>query len=234
MRMSHPIRTILLLLLPPVLLFGLVLLGLWMPLPSPLPPALSHGRNLLVAVLTGIAGLIYVVSIGVFIVRLFKNTAKFLDAVLIPAGFQAKAYLWIGSQYSGTYNGNSIRVHYISNQGFRPAILNIRIKTQMDMRLAIGLERPILDCTDCPRIHLHDVHDETFHIYGDQDSQTVQYLQSPGMAEHINFLLADQRHLGLRELYIQPDQIWLRSHPVNVSSEIFKSWLDRMLLLSKN
>ena len=111
-------RILLLILVPPVLLFGFALILMWLPLPQPFPAPLSHGRNLVVAVATGILGIGY-------------------------------------------------------------------------SELGLG----------------------NLQAFTEETAWTRGLLAEPTNRATVSRLMRDQKRYGLREVYIQPERIWLRAHP---------------------
>ena len=226
-------RIILLLLVPPLLIFGCALIMIWVPLPRPLPPALSSGRNLMAAVATGILGIGYVVGLAVYLVSSFSATGRVLDPVFASRGLASQGYMLFGRQYHGSVQGRQIDVQFMPSQGLQPAQLQVYVAADVDARVAIGTQRPLLDCRDCARIEITRPELRHLEVYAQDAAWTRMWLDRPANSAALGRLLGDPQGLGLREFYVQPDRIWLRAHPTaRVTALQVGQWFDDVLALA--
>ena len=207
-------RTLLIIIIPPLLIFACALLIIWLPLPQPFPPALSGGRNQVAAVVAGLLGLAYLVGLALYLIASFRQAGQALDSPFLARGLTAENYLGVGRTYRGPVEGRAVEANYLPAQGLRPALLNVYVAAELGTRAAAGQKRPLLDCRDCAPLR---------DIRADEGSRAA-----------LNHLMSGQKSLGIRELYWQPERIWLRAHPsYRVAAEQVEGWLDALLLLAK-
>ena len=226
-------RLILLLLVPPLLIFGCALIMIWVPLPRPLPPALSSGRNLMAAVATGILGIGYIVGLAVYLVSSFSATGRVLDPVFGSRGLASRRYMLFGQQYHGLVRGRQVDVQFMPSQGIQRAQLQVYVAADVDARVAIGTQRPLLDCRDCARIEITRPELRHLEVYAQDAAWVRTWLDRPANSAALGHLMNDPQGLGLRELYVQPDRIWLRAHPsARVTALQVGQWFDDLLALA--
>ena len=222
-----------LMLLLPVLLFGCALWMLWMPLPRPFPPALSGGRNRMAAVVTGVLGMGYVAGLGVYATSHFVRAGRVLDPSLTTAGLTPQGYLLLGRRYRGEIGGREIEVTFMPAQVIRPAQLNVTVSADLGARIALGQERPLLDCRDCARLDVVGTAWEGLHVYARDVPRARRLLDDATAREIVTRILDDRAGRGLREIYVQPDRVWLHARPYALTAAQFESWFRDMLVLAE-
>jgi len=94
-------QIVLLILVPPILLFGFALILMWLPLPQPFPSPLSQGRNVVAAMTTGILGIGYTVALMAYVLSSIRQAGQAWDAVFTRRGLASQSYLGFGRQYHG-------------------------------------------------------------------------------------------------------------------------------------
>ncbi len=254
-------RLILFLLMLPLLLLFLALILLWLPLPSPFPAPGDHARNLPAAIITGGVGLAGLIGLLLYAISLFAQTGQVLDPVLIPAGLSAQSYtpnglnldfssrsitlgeksktypfvvyMLFGQAYRGTLRGRMVDVYYVPSRSPWPALLDVHISATPTAQAAMGRSRPLLDCRDCPQLDLQEPGLDKLEVYT-QDAAWVKRLAAdPEGRAALERLMLDQAISGFRELYFQPDKIWLRAHPVQIAPAQFQAWLDDLFTVAQ-
>ena len=226
-------RILLLLLVPPLLIFGCALIVIWVPLPRPLPPALSSARNLMAAITTGILGIAYIIGLFVYLVSAVSTAGRVVDPVLVSHGLSSQRYMLFGRQAHGLVDGRQVDVQFMPSQGIRPALLQVYVAADVDARVAIGTQRPLLDCRDCARIEITRPELRHLEVYAQDAAWTRMWLDRPANSAALGRLLGDPQGLGLREFYVQPDRIWLRAHPsARVTALQVRQWFDDLLALA--
>ncbi|HEY88274.1 MAG TPA: hypothetical protein G4N98_00885 [Thermoflexia bacterium] len=227
------LRILLMLLIPPILLFLCALMIIWLPLPQPFPPALSRGRNLMSAIVTGILGAGYIVGLALYVVATFLRAGRVLDPVLASAGMVSKSYLVFGRQYQGVLEGREVEVYFVPSSGIRPAQLNVYVAADIGMRVAMGWRRPLLDCGNCERLEAAGAELRGVQVYAQEEERAGRLLNDAASSEAIARLLADQEAYGIREIYLQPERVWLRARPQGMNGKRFRQWLDDVLVLAE-
>ncbi len=233
MKRLHPwveamrLRILLLILLPPILLF------LWAPLPHPFPPALSAGRDQMSAIVTGILGIGYLIGLAVYVTSSFRRAGRVLDPVLTSTGLASESYLVFGGQYRGVIEGRQVEVCLVPSQGIRPALLNIHVSAKLGARMAIGQRRPLLDCRDCARLEVAELGLGPLQVYAQEEERSRRLLTSPASREALTRVMEAQEEHGFREIYFQPGRVWLPAHPHRMTEELFRQWLEDVLALAE-
>jgi hypothetical protein len=232
--MQKNMRIVLLILVPPILLFGFALVMMRLPLPQPFPPSLSGGRNRMVAVMTGVLGLGYIVGLAVYLISSFLQAGRVLDPAFTSRGLTSESYMAWGRQYQGLVQGRQVTVQFTPPQGLQPALLNMYVTANLDERMAVGEQRPLLDCRDCQRIDVNELGLSHLQVFAEEAAWARALLAESENRATLNRLLSSQKEHGLREVYIQPGRIWLRARP---SSSVTESrggeWLDDLLALAE-
>ncbi len=227
------LRILLMLLIPPILLFLCALMIIWLPLPQPFPPALSRGRNLMSAIVTGILGAGYIVGLALYVVATFLRAGRVFDPVLAPAGMVSKSYLVFGRQYQGVLEGREVEIYFVPSSGIRLAQLNVYVAADIGMRVAMGWRRPLLDCGNCERLEAAGAELRGVQVYAQEEERAGRLLNDAASSEAIARLLADQEAYGIREIYLQPERVWLRARPQGMNGKRFRQWLDDVLVLAE-
>jgi hypothetical protein len=225
----------LLLLLLPVLLFGCALFMLRVPLPA----WLEEARNPVAAIATGLVGAACLGCIVVYVIASLRRAGRSLDPVLTPLGFAAQPYALYGRQYQGLLQGRRVQIHYLPAQANRSARLDVILDADPGSRMAIGHQRPLLDCRDCPRL-ASPVADAglggdlgPLQVYAPDGPAARHLLADETVQAVLRRLLADPTSPGPQELYLQPDRIWLRARLWQVGEGQIEAWLDDLLALAE-
>jgi hypothetical protein len=228
------LRLLLLLLIAPILLLACALISMWLPLPRPFPPALSSGRNLMAAIVTGVLGVGYLVGLTAYAILAFLRAGRVLEPVLVSEGMGSESYLMFGRRYQGELEGREVKVNYLPAQGIQPAQLNVYVEADIGTSAAIGWQRPLLDCRDCVQLEVAPAELWGLHVYAEEAKGVERLLEEAASREAVMRLLKDQKELGFRELYLQPGKVWLRARPHNIEVGLFQQWLENVLVLAES
>jgi hypothetical protein len=223
------LRLLLLLLILPVLLFCCALTMLR----APLPASLEGARNQGAAIATGLVGAGYLVSVVVYVITSLWRASRRLDPVLTALGFAAKPYALFGRQYRGFFHGRQVQVQYLPAQASRSARLDVTVDADLVARIAIGWQRPLLDCRDCPRIELNAQGLSQLEVYAQEEAQARSLLANVRARRAIQHLMDARSSSGQPEIYVQPDRIWLRARPWQIARGQIEAWLDDLLALAE-
>jgi len=185
------------------------------------------------AIVTGVLGMGYIVGLTVYVVSAFMQAGSVLDPVLKSREMDSKSYLVFGRRYQGRLEGREVEVNFVPSQGIRPAQLNVYVEADIGTRVAIGRQRPLLDCRDCTRLEAAGLGLVGLQVYVQEEERAARLLTETAIREAIVRLLGDQEEYGFREIYLQPGKIWLRAHPQGMSEELFRQWLEDMLALAE-
>jgi len=226
-------RILLLILVPPILLFLCALLFLWAPLPHPFPPALSAGRDRISVIVTGILGIGYLIGLAVYVTSSFRRAGRVLDPVLTSTGLASESYLVFGRQYRGMIEGREVEVYFVPSQGVRSAQLSISVSAKLGARIAIGQRRPLLDCRDCARLEIAESGLSHLQFYAQEEGLARRLLADTASREALTRVMETHEEHGFRELYLQPQRVWLRAHPRRMTGELFRQWLEDVLALAE-
>ena len=218
-RKAVNVRILLLLLVLPVLILAFALI------------AMSGARNQMAAISTGILGAVYLVSLSVYVVASFLRAGRVLDTVLIPAGLATESYMIFGRRYRGMIQGRQVVVTYLPSRGIWPAQLDVRVSAELGTRMAMGMRRPLLGCRDCLRLGVAQEGLAGLHVYAEDEEGARRLLADPKGGDAVRRLVVDGE--GFREVYLQPEEVWLRSHPRGLAESQIEQWLADLLLLTE-
>jgi hypothetical protein len=154
--------------------------------------------------------------------------------VFTSRGLTSHSYLGLGRQYQGLVQGRQVDVHFTPSQRLQPALLNIYVAADLDTRVAIGEQKPLLDCTDCPRVDVNELDLSHLQVFAEETVWARGLLAEPTNRATLSRLLGSQGEHGFREIYIQPGKIWLRAHPSSrVTEDRIGEWFDDLLALAE-
>jgi hypothetical protein len=222
------VRIVLLILIPPLLLFACILMALWVPLPRPFPPPLSHTRNLVAAIAAGVLGIGYLGVLAAYTVWSFLQAGRALDPILMPMGFTSQSHGVFGRAYHGSFEGREVIIDYMPARAPGPAVLNIHFSAKIGTRMAIVERPPLLDCADCPRVTIGAPGLGDLQTYTQSEACAQSLLADPSIAAVISRLIGN----GSGELYLQPNRVWFRSHPRELTGAQFEAWLEDLHVLA--
>ncbi|MFH1195731.1 MAG: hypothetical protein V1720_08445 [bacterium] len=219
--------------LPILGVFILALLLISIPLPDIFPERLSRGRNLLAAITIGVCGLFYLVYIARYVSKAFMRQGAVLDPVCLKKGMTSENYQVYGKHYSGVFSGRKIDVYYTPARKLAVPLMNIYLNTTSNVRLAVGEKKPLMDCSDCPKIEPGYPELDHLQIFSGDSVWVQKFFDNPDNRTLINRLISGWKEIGLRELYLQPGKIWLHSHPYfKVTYNDIEQWFDALPVLA--
>jgi hypothetical protein len=223
-----------LLLIPPLLIAGIALLLTFLPLPAPFPNPGSQARNLPAAILTGILGLVWVISLTIFSLVSLFSSGRLLESLFSSMGFTSVASMGLGRQYLGCVDGRSVEAQFIPGRSLQNNLLNIRIAANNDQRMTVGWNKPILDCGDCGKVDVLPYNLEDLQIHAQDPAWAQSILARTSFQTSIKSLMEAADGLGMREIYIQPGRIWLHARPsANLTASHVRLWLQELQDLSR-
>ena len=118
-----------------------------------------------------------------------------------------------------------------------PGVLNVYVQAELPTRVAIGHQSPLLDCTDCPAVACGDPDLDQLLIRAKNETPARVLLEDSAVQEAVKRLMigpeAGSAHPSLRELYLQPDRIWFRSHTRRMGEDQFQAILNDLLALAE-
>lgn len=223
-------RIIPMIVIPVILLFGVALLIMWLPLPRPLPPALGSARTAIAAATTGVLGLVYLVGIGIYLVATVRQASQVLDPILLSRGMSVQADVGVGRVYRGQVDGRTVEVAFVAGRALDRSLLNVTVTADVGTRAALGAQRPLLDCRQCPSVEVATL--PSLQVVAQDEGWVRTWLAAPGSQAALEGMLGAGSGGGARELYVQPERLWLRARPNRVDPEQVSGWLDDLLWLA--
>lgn len=231
MKLPRAIQMILVIFIPIILIFALALALMVLPLPKPFPPALSSARSQIVAVITGVLGIIYLIAVVIYVFAVVSQAGSAFDKLFTSRGLSSQGYMGVGKQFRGELSGRAIQVDYVPGYRMKRALLEIYVSAETKQRIAISTERPLLDCRDCSEVGIADV---DLKIYSNDGQWILGFLSDTENRELLYRLLRENMSYSFRELYIQPERLWFRAHiEPGVSEQEVEGWFDSLLILSE-
>ena len=185
------------------------------------------------AIVIGVLSLGYIAGLAVYVISASLRAGRVLDPVLAPLGMTTKRYMLFGRQYRGEIAGREVEVYFVPSRANWPAQLDIYVEADIGTRVAIGRQRPLLDCRHCARLEVVGAEMEALQVYAQDAERATRLLSDAANSAAIARLLDDQEAYGLREVYLQPERVWLRAHPRRMEGKRFRQWLDAVLVLAR-
>jgi hypothetical protein len=118
--------------------------------------------------------------------------------------------------------------------GLRSPLLDLRVAADLELRVAIGERKPLLDCGEYPRMDGSELGLGSLQIFTEEAGPVRELLAEPTINACLMRLISGQEWRSLRELYIQPGRIWLRARlSPRVTRAQIEGWFDDMLGLAQ-
>jgi hypothetical protein len=148
-------------------------------------------------------------------------------------GLAGSAYGLFGRRYTGELEGRSVEVCYSPAYALNAARVDVYVEAKLGARMAVGRQRPLLDCRDCPRLDLGE--GVGYAIYARDEPAALRLLADPEVRAALDRLMQVRE---VPALYVQPERLWLRVQPWrsavpsrDVGQEV-EGWLRDLLLLA--
>jgi hypothetical protein len=101
------------------------------------------------------------------------------------------------------------------------------VKASPGVRIAVGRQRPLLDCRDCPRVDLGN--NSPYAVYTQDEQAARRTFADAAFRVPVDRLMGGR---GSPVLYVQPDQFWFRVRATHVAEEGTEGWLQDLLRLA--
>jgi hypothetical protein len=226
-------RLLAIMVVPPLLWFGFIVLMLLVPLPAPLPHALSSDRNKIGAGLTLVAGLGYLILVVSYVVWQLGAAGRALDPELAPLGLAGKPYLVFGRAYSGQAARRAMTVEYMPAVSLQRAMVNAYAPVSGSRRLSAGWTTPLTGCAGCPRVALASGDLAGLVILADDPAGATAFLSREPVAGLILRLLDDPDGLGNRFVHLESGRVWLQARPTPAGLAELPGWLRALAELAE-
>jgi hypothetical protein len=184
------------------------------------------------AVVVGILGLVYLVGLSAYLISAVRGAARLLDSLLTPMGLTSEAHMMVGRRYRGMIDGRAVEIVFLPAYGITPALINVTIAADVGARMAFGRERPRLDCTDCARMDASGPGLKDLCIVAEDAHAARRLLADSKANAALRGLLVGQGP-GIREIYLQPEAVWLRARPRHPTADSFAHWLNDLRKLAE-
>ncbi len=133
------------LIIPPVLIFGLAVALVSVPLPAGLPEPFAMERNLPAAILTGVLGFAWVVSLAFLTLRSFLRAGARYDGIFAEIGFASASHLGFGRSYTGRLNGRDVEVLVVPARASQRPVFDVRMSARPRNGFSVSNGTPLLD-----------------------------------------------------------------------------------------
>ncbi len=232
---QNRVNLVLLIIIPPILLFFCALVMIWIPLPRPFPAALSIGRNQLAAILTGILSMLYVVGITVYFIGMLRQPTHVVDNAFAPLGFTARNYMIFGRRYRGQLRGYEVEANFIPPARLRlyHADLKIYVHVSTGTRMTMGQKKPIVHCPGCSPITPRDSDLLSLQIFAQNAAWADKLLSNPQAKTALLNLLVNPARFEFPELYIEENRLWFSIHPKQITAPRIQRWVEDLSTLAQ-
>ena len=222
-----------LLVAPPALILAVAIAILWLPLPGVLPSPGGHARTLASAVAAGALGLVYVVGVACYALSALGQGRRELDGLLGARGLVARLHWMAGSQYRGQMERYQVEATYVPAHARSRALFAVRVHVSTGRRMAIAPHKPIAIGRDYPPVAGLTGPLGGLSAFANDEPWARQLLEHPAIRARLLDLLGRQDADGLKELYLEPDCLWLRARPPRgVPMARLDAWLGALVALA--
>ena len=187
-----------------------------------------NDAGLYYAIAFGVLGLLCLVMLIIFILRIVQRAGQSLDPILAEMGLSAEPHLAVGRRYRGEYAGRDIEVEFIPAQWNRRALLNVHVMAAAGTRIAFFRQGPPLDCADCPAVSLDAQDLADLSVRAENPDRAREVLDDWDFRTTLAHLFA----AGARDVYVQPDRIWLRTRAYQIGAAQLREWIDGLVTLA--
>jgi hypothetical protein len=222
-------RTVLIVVGPPLFLFGLALLVMLVPLPH----SLSRRRNLVAAIAFGLLGMAFLFGLANYFLWSFINKSKAIDPAFTSLGLRAESYALFGRRYRGTIDGRWVDVYYVPAHRYQPNSLDVYLDIVPQTRLTISRGWPILGCSDCQPLTSSDPDLAQLQVWALDEGWGQALLAEPAAKAALLRLTVDLDERRGRELYFNPGVLQWRITPSQVTPEGADQWLQDLAGLAR-
>jgi hypothetical protein len=125
-------------------------------------------------------------------------------------GLVSERYLAFWGRYRGAVDGRDVEMIALPGYGVRSPQVDLRVAAPLGFRMAVGRQRPLLDCRECPLLNLESPEWAGFRIYAGDAERARRLLEDLASAAALQRLMDRSEIPGLVEAYVQPERIWLR------------------------
>jgi hypothetical protein len=230
---ENDMRLLAIMVVPPLLWFGFIVFMLLVPLPAPLPHALSSERNKIGAALTLVAGLGYLVLVLGYVMWQYGAAGRAMDPYLAPLGLTGKPYLVLGRAYSGQVAARAMTAEYVPTVSLQRAMFNAYAPVSGSRRLSAGWTTPLAGCAGCPRVQLAGGALSSLVILSDDPAGAAVFLSQEPVAGLILRLLDDPDGLGNRFVHLESGRVWLQARPTPAGLASLPDWLRALADLAE-
>lgn len=212
---------------------GIQRTSLWLlSLPLLLSGPSRGAAGLLAAIGAGILGILCLIALTVYLVRVFDRAGQTLDSLLTDLSLNGERYLLFGRRYRGEYAGRAIEVEFVPAEWMRHPLLNVRLAARADTRIAIFRQWPPLECGNCPKVETGAAELARLRVRATDPTRAGALLSDPDCRGVVRDLFDGGGNAGVRDLYVQPERIWLRIRASQTSQAQLREWLSALSQLA--
>jgi hypothetical protein len=224
------IKILLYLFVFPLILFVLALFLLLVPLPSPFPAPASSGRNLPVAILTGLSGIAFLVWIAHFSQSQIRRSSQSMDPIFLKRGFRLGKAMAFVRTFQGTYQGLSISGDLFPAFKLQPWRFSIKANASSSLQAVFSNRKPITDIQKLTSYPANDTWSSLF-LYCDRPELMKKMLEKLEFIQAIDNIRNTLSSSDTWQLIIQAQQTELRIMCYSLNSTAVETWLDEFYRL---
>lgn len=207
------------LVVPPLVFFGIALAVIAVPLPAGFPPAFAKSRSAVAAAVVGPVAAVWMVVFVVYVVRSFLNAGAGMDGAFAARGFAAERYMGFGRRYRGIVDGRTVDVTFVPARASQTPVLQIGVTASATASMAVGRGRPLLSCRDCAQIAAPYPEFSGLDLYASDPAWAARLLAAPTVRSAIARQFDPAVFGGSTEFYVEPDRILLYVRSSSVSPD---------------
>ncbi len=222
-----------LLFLLPVGLIILALICYGLPLPSAFPPPWTSGRSLAAAIITALFGFSGLIWLLVSIVRGVKLSGAIMDDPLAALGLDLETTRLFYRRYRGLVHGRAVDLIIRPAYRLEPWRIEITLKANAGIILAIGNRRPLLAGKGSSRINFSAAPFSTFSISAADHDQAVNFLSDLQTIDVFNRFIESLRGTTGWEIYLEPLRLRANIRAYQFTADQVSAWVFSLTALTE-
>ncbi len=219
-----------------ILPVGLIILALvcyGLPLPSAFPPPWTSGRSLSAAIITALAGFSGLVWLLVSIVRGVKLSGAIMDVPLAALGLDLETTRLFYRRYRGLVHGRAVDLMMRPAYRLEPWRIEITLKVNAGIILAIGNRRPLLAGKGSSRLNFSDAPFSTFSISAADHDQAVCFLSDLQTIDIFNRFIKSLSGTTGWEVYMEPTRLRANIRAYQFRVDQVSTWVESLTALTE-
>lgn len=218
-----------------LMIFGLIVIifiSYAIPLPASMPQPWSGERNLFVSLTALVYGIVSLVWLFLFIVRVAWRGVDRIETDLADLGFTlSRRSLFLRRFNYDPGKGFPAEVTIRPAYRLEPWRVEIRVESAYDGYLALGKHKPLLVKSGMIEIMIDTLPYNEMQILAEDEAAVKQYLSKPEVRDNLSALISQLGAVTGWEIYFEPEKVWTSIRTYQFSNRQVSGWVKSFLQL---